>query len=289
MTKQSNGFKRVFAAISLLIIFGSAVFLFSACFPERSRKKLISARDSERVTRFEISSPRVGYPIVIERVGNDWLLIFDSDHRYPADQAHVSRFLSALSAPRTIEPVVGERTPYGIDDKTSPRITAFTASGKNCLDILAGNTSADNLSQFFFDAFTGKSYRSSPTLSGIDESGSAYWANLSPFAEPLKGKEIERVTYAGKNIRKVYTRGESVETDQAIDALQENLSTLLCVDITNIPVDTEELITLELGDLTSLRVGIHRLNDDYSIVRDESNGNSWIISETARKKITGSS
>ncbi len=285
---QSSGFKRGYAAISILTYLGLICIFCSACFPERSRTQLISGRNAERVTRFEISSPHAGYPIVIEKSGSTWLLIIDSEHRYPADQAHVSRFLSAISSPRTIEPVFGDKTAYGIDEEASPRITAFTASGKNCLDILAGNTSADNSSQFFFDAHTGKSYRSSPTLSGIDERGTAYWANLSPFAALLKGKEIERVTYAGKDIRKAYTRGEGAESDQAIDALQENLSTLFCVDITNIPVDADEFITLELGDLTSLRIGIHRLNVDYALVRDEPNGNSWIITETSRKKITGS-
>lgn len=285
MKIQSNAGNRIFAAISFLTVIGLTGIFFSACFPERSRTRLISAKNAEHVTRFEISSPRVGYPIVIEKSENAWVFIFDGEHRYPADQAHVVRFLSALSAPRVIQPVFGDRTPYGIDEKSSTRIKAFIASGKNCLDILAGNASADDSSQFFYDALTGKSYRSAPNLSGIDESASAYWVNLSPFAALLHDKEIERIMYHWKDIRKAYKRGEGVESDQALDAFQESLSALFCVDITNIPVDTDELITLELSDLTSMRLGIRRLNGDYAIVRDESTGNSWIITEMTRKKI----
>jgi hypothetical protein len=276
------------AALTSLILAPLLFLGVSSCALSGSRAFVLSSSHAKKIAAIEIAIPHAEYPIRLERKKASWYLVLDDTHRYPANTPRVSSFIETVRQARASRVLDQNDGAYGIDTNTSPRIRALTASGTVLLDLVAGNATVAGTSQYFFDGLVGRTIRMEPPLSGFIEGTTAFWADLSPFRDAFQGREIERVIYKKGNYQRALVRGSSVNGTEAINSLERGLSSLSCVDVTNIPFTATESITFELGDTSSVTISIMQVNENYAIIRRESDGASWVIAETAHTALIGS-
>lgn len=277
----------VSAALSIIL---ATLFCLSAysCAFDAPRARVLSSAHAKEITTIELAFPRAEYPIRVERRKGEWFLILDDTHRYPANAPRVSSFIQALRAARSVRVFDRTEGAYGIDSSTSPRIRAVSATGTVLLDLLAGSVTAAGTSQYFHDGLSGRAIRVEPPLDSFIEGTTAFWAELTPFENAFREREIERVLYKKGDDQRAIARGSTKNASELIDSFQRDLSSLSCVDVTNIPFTAAESITLEFGDTSSMRISIMPLNDNYAVIRRESDGAAWVIAETAHKALIGS-
>jgi hypothetical protein len=276
------------AALTSLILAPLLFLGVSSCALSTRRASVLSSSQAKKIAAIEIAIPHAEYPIRLERKKGSWYLVLDDTHRYSANTPRVSSFIDALRQARPSRVLDQNDGAYGIDTNTSPRIRGLNASGTVLLDLVAGNSTASGIAQYFHDGLIGRTIRIEPPLSGFIEGTTAFWADLTPFHDAFQGREIERVFYKKGNYQRALVRGSSVNGTEAINSFERVLSSLSCVDVTNIPFTATELITVELGDTSSMTLSIMQVNDNYAIIRRESDGASWVIAETAHATLIGS-
>ena len=233
------------------------------------------------IERIDISSSRDSFPITLEKVSGNWKIVLDDAHRYPANNERISVFLYALAKKTVITRVKGDDgSRYGTKGDESYR---FRISGKDeslYLDIATGRMGALDQYGYFFDYRTNMLYRSEGDFFSFRDSHTAFWADLDPFEEKLRGKEIELIRYSKDDaiteISRVTDESGSDQND-AIDYFERRLKSLRCVDITNIPVNANERLLIELNDSSYVNLAIAFAGSDHCIVTDDDTGESWVI------------
>ncbi|HNY15826.1 MAG TPA: hypothetical protein PK542_09340 [Treponemataceae bacterium] len=280
--RGSFGFARV--SILLAFIFFSA----SSCAFDAPKSRLLSSSHAKEIAAIEIAYPGAKYPIRLERKKDSWFLVLDDTHRFPANLARVASFIKALREARTTRVFGQNGAAYGIDANESPRIRASNASGTVYLDLVSGSITAAGTAQYFHEGHIEKTIRVEPPLAPFVDGTTAYWANLTPFENAFQGSEIERASYKKRNYQRAFVRGSSENETELLDSFERALMALSCVDVTNIPFVAAESVTLELGDTSLITISIMPLNENYSIIRRDSDGASWAITKTAHDALTGS-
>ena len=276
------------SALVFLILASLCILSVSSCVFDAPRACLLSSAQAKKITTIEIAFPRAEYPIRLERKNDSWFLVLDDIHRYPANAPRVSSLINAVCEAHVTRVLEKNDGAYGIDSSASPRVRALNASGSVLLDLLAGNITAAGTAQYFQDSRISRTIRVEPPLSTFIDGTTAFWANLAPFDTTFQGREIERVTYKKGNYQRTLVRGSSEYEKELLDSFERTLTTLSCVDVTNIPFVAAESVTLELGDTSSLSISLMTLNENYAIIRRESDSASWVIAETAHRALIGS-
>lgn len=257
------------------------VIPLSSCFSRAGASRTLLPLDVGKVTRIEIASPRLGYPITLERMGAAWFLSIGGTVRFPANEKSVALALSALADSRAVYAVQGNPGSYGIDRSISTTVTVRDPSGRVLIEVAEGNASVTGGFRYYLDVRSSTVIRSVP-LDALTETRTAYWANLSPFRDILEGREIERIRYrAGNEVSRVVTRWEGIDGETEIDRFSKALVSLNCVDVTNIPVIANEFIDIWLSDLTLITLKIARLDGGHAAIGASAAEGMWILSTSA--------
>ncbi len=272
------------AGLSLNIALIFVIPSLSSCFIPVGKAPLVSPRNIPSISRIEILSPGLGYPISLERRGESWELSVGDTARFPASDAKVALALSALEGLSHVETVRGIAGSYGVDAGLSTRVIAKDAAGKVLLDVLEGTASVTGSFRYYLDARTSRVFRSIP-LDALTDTRTAYWADLSPFARLLSGREIERIRYRRGSETTVLSRGATSLEDNAIDGFTKALETLNCVDVTNYPAIPDVFIDLWLSDLSVVSLKIARLREDRAAIGFVDRDGMWILTGRALESL----
>ena len=261
------------------------ILSFSSCLNHAGGSTPVSSRDIPSISRIEILSPGLGYPLSLERKGDSWELSVGDTARFPASDAKVALALRALEDLGDVDTVRGNPGSYGIDPGLSTRVIAKDASGKVLLDVLEGTASVTGSFRYYLDARSSRVFRSIP-LDALTDSRTAYWADLSPFARLLSGREIERMRYRRGNATSVLSRGVNAYEDDAIENFTKALETLNCVDVTNYPATPDEFIDLWLSDLSVVTLTISRFRENRAAIGIDERYGMWILTERALESLS---
>jgi hypothetical protein len=222
----------------------------------------------------------------LDRTGEGWELSVGDTARFPASEEKVAFALRVLEGLRAVETVRGNPISYGIDSGLSTRVIVKDASGRVLLDVLEGTASVTGSFRYYLDARASRVFRSDP-LDALTESRTAYWADLSPFARLLSGREIERMRYRRGNETRTLSRGVNADEDAAIDRFTKALETLNCVDVTNYPAIPDEFIDLWLSDLSVVSLKISRLRGDRAAIGFAERDGMFILTGRALESLSG--
>ena len=268
----------------LLCILTGVAFLalaFAAVLMKNAGTHLLHDSEIDCITRIEVSTRPDSYPLTLEKISGNWKIVLDDTHRYPANNARISAFLDELAQKSVISRVQGDDgSRYGTNGDLSYRFRIFGSDGDLYLDIATGRMGTLEQYGYFYDYRNDAVYRTESNLFSFRDTSTAFWADLDPFEEKLHGKEIELIRYLKDDtiseIARISGEKESAKTD-LIDDIERRLRSLRCIDITNIPANANERILIELNDASCLNLAIAFAGSDHCIVRDESTGESWVI------------
>lgn len=216
------------------------------------------------------------FPLYFVRAGEAWNLTLDGSAQYPLNMTRFTAFYDELSRRHALADTgirdhriheTGERADYRIE---SGRF------GGTVTRVAFGKAGADEWFRYFSRGPI--VYRTDNGIQYFLDTRTAFWVNLRPFESIFEKSGLQRavITRDGAKQREVPT--------DALKGLQSALEGLSCVDITNIPEIPEQELVLELGNLSTIRIGFSRLSAEHALMSEDIHKVSWIIpAETATR------
>jgi len=266
----------VFILLSLVTLF-PFVFLPSHSTVASEKRSLIPADAKTATSRIVLSGNGTDVPVILEKKDGRWYFLLGETARYPARDDRIHAFLGDLASPRRI---VNTRTTHGSDAPVALRLEG--PNGNVIAELEFGSTSADGRSRLVRTGskmtFMEAADSFSPWLDGSARS----WTELSVFRELLALSDIQQVScYSGTAARRMLVRGK----DGEVEILSDMLEPLRALDITNIPSEPEQTVSLGMGSGETMTFTLAPLGEDLAILALPVTGAAYVISASARDGI----
>lgn len=240
---------------------------------------LINKKTRLNTERIVLSKSGENFEINLEKKNGSWYLRLDDTLLYPAQNLKINHLLEELNQKRKVYIIPSKKNIYELDEKDYHSIHLYNKDQLIDTTIKFGSISASGMEQY---VQTNKNiFRISNEFSSYLDLQTASWCELSIFSSVLNHTDIQSVRYEDRKKSKIYIAGSNPE----IENLKTVLKSLRCIDITNIPVQPNIKLSLELGNTQVERYGITELNETVSILSNETTGISYIISRLTMNDI----
>lgn len=264
---------RMLLVLLAAVLFSLSVYLIPVNGPESAVSESFLADEPLDYLMLQKAD---SFPLYFIRTGDQWNLTLDGSAQYPLNMTRFTAFYDELSRRHVL-------TDTGIRDhrihETGERADYRIESGRfggTITQVAFGTTGADEW--FRYISRGPIVYRTDNGIQYFLDTRTAFWVNLRPFESIFEKSGLQRavLTPDGYHQREV--------PPDALKGLQRALEGLSCVDITNIPVVPEQELVLELGNLSTIRIGFSRLSAEHAIMSEDIHKVSWIIpAETATR------
>ena len=276
-----DGFLLLFLAILICLII-TKLFVFPRLSSTISQKPLVTNESIKKINKIQITQGDPPFSLMLEKKNTGWNLTLDKAHHYPVTDRMIENLLNQISIKRTLYAVGPENgLPYGIGTKESLYLSLRDSNDTIMKTIIFGDS--DIAGDDIYILISGKKeiMRTQNTFSDFLTIATSAWVDLSIFSKQLQENQIVEIRYSkDSNTKKFRSPGDS-----EIIGFTKVIESLTCVDITNINLIPSETITITFGDTHTLQISLAALNDDIWILKDETEGLSYIISSAMKENI----
>lgn len=260
-------------SILILSLFGTLLVslslqsaLFGNVHPDRNTP--LFDINSETIDYLVLDIAGGTFPLYFVQKDNRWWLSLDQKITYPLDQRRFSAFLSVLSEKRPMFRTSVQNHSVHKTGAHAPFIVEAVYKNGTILNLFIGDTNADGAFLYVSDGET--VYRITDNISGFLDGRTSAWIQHKPLLALLEKTTIQHA-YISNN-------GDiSIPAKEPLEGLQDALSGLYSIDITNIPHDPVTTMTLELGNRNTMLLYFSNLSPEFILMTEEVYNTSWII------------
>ena len=252
---KSNRQIYVYILVAFLSVFCAVVFTLvfrDPVFSPGKKDVLVQAGESGEISAVRIEDG-FNIPVVLEKHGYSWVLVFDGNLIYPADNFKINDFVSGITEEkRILRPL--SFYPADSDDGGHDFPVKITVYGENSTTagiIRAGSSEAGGGFRYVklpSGIFKTEDFFSVPGLSIESIAAVKNWIDRSPFRDVFSGQShgnIQHMVFRDfapgvdmESEAEGYATSFSANRDASmIGRIEDMISGIECSDITNIPLE----------------------------------------------------
>lgn len=237
--------------------------------PNTIPSRIFSLTFLHSVDEIVIQGPREGFPLVFRRVEGTWVVVFDSDHLFPANVDRIEGLLDSLGKRHRIRRLADTNAfSQGTSGEGSCSIT-LTSRGI-AKTISFGLENADGRLRYARREGDSVIIAIEGNFSPWLDNATQLWLDKYPFARAFSAS-LSRAAIFGDGF--FFT----LEDDASLERVTRLLAGLTVVDLTNIPATPSIRMRLEHGDASVSTLSISLLDGQKGIITDDTRKLSWIV------------
>jgi len=266
----------------LVCLIITKLFVFPRLSSTISQKPLVTNESIKQTKSIQITQGDPPFSLILEKKNTEWKLTLDKSHYYPVTNSMIEKVLHELPVKRTLYAVgAGNGIPYGIGTKASLCLSLLDSNDTIIKTIIFGNSDIAGEDIYISISDENKIRRTKNTFSDFLTIATSAWVDLSVFSKQIQENQIEEIRFSKGSETKIFRSPHHSEITK-FTAVMESLT---CVDITNINMIPSETITIIFGDTHSIKISLVALNDNVWILKNETEGLSYIISSAMKENI----